>query len=167
MRLGLAARAAEPVGAAYGFPLTWASTTLVRLEEQILVPMFGADPIELGITGNEDEVLARLRADDLYPELFAAAFPGEAEPIDFSNAAKALASFVRSMVPSGSSPYHRFAFDGDDDALSASAKRGLALFDELGCRACHDGFHLTRAVEFESLTDHELLTDPRFADPRP
>jgi cytochrome c peroxidase len=137
------------VGAAYSYPLTWASVVLVRLEEQILVPMFARDPVELGITGNEEKVLDRLRDDAHYPHRFAAAFPDDDEPITFSNVAKALAAFVRSIVPSGQAPYHRYAYGGEEGALTEAQTRGLELFDELGCRACHDGFHLTRAVHYE------------------
>jgi cytochrome c peroxidase len=137
------------VGAAYSYPLTWASITLVRLEEQILVPMFATDPIELGITGREEEVLDRLRDDADYPARFAAAFPEEDDPLHFGNVAKALAAFVRSIVPSGRSAYHRFAYGGESAALTEAQRRGLALFEELGCRHCHDGFQLTRAVRYE------------------
>ena len=35
---------------AYRDALTWANPALRSLEEQVLVPMFGADPVELGLT---------------------------------------------------------------------------------------------------------------------
>ncbi|MEM9488653.1 MAG: cytochrome c peroxidase, partial [Myxococcota bacterium] len=56
--------------AGYGSTLTWASPLLLELEEQALVPMFGEFPVELGITGNEDEVLARFASDPLYADMF-------------------------------------------------------------------------------------------------
>lgn len=138
------------VGAAYAFPLTWSNLALTDLERQIRVPLFDADPIELGVTGREAEVLARLRDDSRYRELFRAAFPEPSAPdgelVTFPRILRALASFVRAIVPSGQSPFHRYVYGGDPDALSPRAERGLALFDELGCRDCHAGVLLTRAT---------------------
>lgn len=52
--------------------------------------------------------------------------------------AKALAAFQRTLVTE-SSPFDRF-LAGDQDALSADAKRGLELFrGEAGCIECHNG----------------------------
>ncbi len=39
--------------------------------------MFNTHPVELRVTGNEDEVLTRLNTDVAYPAMFAAAFPGD------------------------------------------------------------------------------------------
>src|SRR5581483_3893110 len=48
------------------------------------------------------------------------------------------AAYERTVV-SGDSPYDRFQA-GDHDALSASAVRGLALFNgKANCKACHAG----------------------------
>ena len=47
------------VNIAYNKTLTWAHDGITTLERQILLPMFGESPVELGITGHEDEVLAR------------------------------------------------------------------------------------------------------------
>ena len=147
------------VNAVYNYPLTWASTELTSLEEQIHGPMFGTDPVELGITGNEDEVLERLRIDDRYPDLFAAAFPEDEDPIDFDNAIKALASFVRSIVSSGNSPFHRYVYYGEENALSESEQRGLSLLftERLECHHCHSGFMMTNAVRHQNSTFIEFL----------
>lgn len=52
--------------------------------------------------------------------------------------AKALAAFQRTLVTEPS-PFDRF-LTGDEDALSADAKRGLELFrGEAGCIECHNG----------------------------
>jgi cytochrome c peroxidase len=37
---------------AYFSTYTWSSQLLVKIEQQMLLPMFGENPIELGITGN-------------------------------------------------------------------------------------------------------------------
>ncbi len=60
------------------FPLlTWGNPTLSSLEEQALVPMFGENPVELGITGAEDVVLGRLRNDEGYKARVRRGLPDE------------------------------------------------------------------------------------------
>ena len=78
--------------------LTWANPTVRRLEAQALVPMFGTDPVELGLNGTEREMLARLAAEPRYPAMFAAAFPGEPTPITVGNVTRAIASFERTLL---------------------------------------------------------------------
>ncbi|WP_053231405.1 methanobactin export MATE transporter MbnM [Sandaracinus amylolyticus] len=140
------------VNVAYVPTLTWANPALVSLEDQALVPMFGEHPVELGLSGREDELLARLRDATLptgatYGELFAAAFPGEGDPITVANVVRALASFERSIV-SARAPYDRWAHQGDESAMSESALRGMDLFfsERLECFHCHGGFNFTDSV---------------------
>jgi cytochrome c peroxidase len=153
-------RRSQPlVNAAYSYPLTWASLELRSLEDQIRVPMFGEDPVELGITGHEQVVLDRLRDDARYQDLFAGAFPDDEDPIHFDNAVKALASFVRSIVSSGNAPFHRFVYYGEQSALSDSEKSGLDLLftERLECHHCHSGFAMTNAVRHQNSTFIEFL----------
>lgn len=128
--------------------LTWGNPTLTTLEKQALVPLFGEVPVELGITGHEDEVLGRLRADAEYVNAFAAAFPEEAEPIDFPLIAKAIASYERTLI-SVNSPYDQYTYGGKKDAMSASALRGMDLFfsEKLECYHCHSGVNFTTAYK--------------------
>jgi len=125
---------------AYRRPLTWANRDVESLEEQVLIPLLGRTPVELGFAGHEDELLKRLRAEELYLNLFAAAFPREREPVTLQNLARAVASFERSLL-SGASPYDRFVAGGDSRALSDSALRGLRLFfsESVRCSSCHGG----------------------------
>lgn len=131
----------------YSPTLTWANPALRDLERQALVPLFGEDPVELGLAGREDEMLERLRAEPIYQDLFVAAFPDESDPFTVTNVTKALASFQRTLI-SGDSPYDRYAA-GDEDAISESAKRGAALFfgEELECFHCHGGFVFSASVD--------------------
>jgi cytochrome c peroxidase len=133
---------------AYSTTLTWANPLLLDLEQQMLVPLFGAEPVELGLRGLEDELLARLREVPRYHELFAAAFPDEADPISLHNLTRALACFERRLL-SGDSAYDRFAA-GDGAALSESAKRGALLFsgEKLECFHCHAGFNFQDSVAY-------------------
>ncbi len=135
------------INIAYNKTLTWAHDGLKDLEMQLLLPIFGEDPIELGITGYEEVVLARFNT-PLYRELFAKAYPDDA--IDYPTIVKALSSFVRSLV-SLNSPFDRYAYDGDDSALSESALRGMGLFfsEKLECHHCHGGFNFTQSTFHE------------------
>jgi cytochrome c peroxidase len=135
---------------AYNPTLTWMNPLLVRLEEQMLVPLFGDDPVELGLRGREDLLLERLRADARYREMFAAAFPGDDEPIGVGNLTKAVAAFERTLV-TGDSAYDRYVYQGQDDALSESAKRGMELFfSEIAeCDHCHGGLNFASALTHE------------------
>ncbi|MEO8605712.1 MAG: MbnH family di-heme enzyme [bacterium] len=135
---------------AYAGTLAWANSALFQLEDQALIPMFGEHPIELGLVGKEDDLLARLRADVRYQRLFAEAFPAATEAVTLETITKALASFERTLI-SGNTPYERYAYGIDDNAISASAKRGeLLFFDESReCFHCHGGFNFTSSIAAE------------------
>lgn len=103
---------------AYNRSFNWGDPEKRRLEEQMLVPMFGTEPVELGLAGLEDELVRRLAAEPLYRELFAAAFPEQFDPISVDNVVAAIASFERTLI-SGDSAYDRLLFWGDDSDFSA------------------------------------------------
>ncbi|HEY3496471.1 MAG TPA: MbnH family di-heme enzyme, partial [Polyangiaceae bacterium] len=134
---------------AYATTLAWANPLLFSLESQALVPMFGSEPVELGLNGRETELLERLRAVPRYGELFGAAYPGVPDPFSVENVTAAIASFERTLI-SGSSPYDRYLYRGDADALSAAARRGRVLFfsEKLECFHCHSGFNLQDSANF-------------------
>lgn len=136
---------------AYSSTLTWANPLLGRLENQAMIPMFGEDPVELGLAGKESELLAKLRAEPRYRSMFAAAFPGDSEPFTVEHVVQALAAFERTLI-SADSAYDRF-LAGDDDAMSESALRGMELFfsERLECFHCHGGFNFSDAVDHEGL----------------
>lgn len=134
---------------AYSPVLTWANPTVRRLEAQALVPMFGEDPVELGLSGKEQDMLARLAAEPRYPALFAAAFPGDASPISLANVTRAIASFERTLL-SGRSPYDLYRTSADPRALSAAALRGEEIFfsEKTECFHCHGGFNFTETADY-------------------
>lgn len=142
---------------AYNSVLTWANPLMTRLETQALVPMFGEHPVELGMVGREDQILSMLNQDATYQKLFAAAFSNDKREINLSNLTKALASFERSLI-SFNSPYDRYRFGGDKNAISASAKRGEKLFhsERLECFHCHGGFNFSDSVKHERLAFTEI-----------
>ncbi len=134
---------------AYNASLTWANPILTELEAQILIPIFGEDPIELGVTGAEDEVLARFGDDPDYAARFEVAFGGS-DPVTWGHLVDALASFSRALI-SGGSRFDRFTYSGETDALTSSEIRGLGLFfsERLECFHCHGGFNFTEASVHE------------------
>ncbi len=131
------------VNIVYAGHLTWSNPNLKRLEAHALVPMFGADPIELGLH-KDHRYLKRLEADRVYKQLFKSAFPDEAKAFTTQNVAKALACFQRSII-SIDSPYDRYRYHGEDSAISKAAKRGEELFfsNKLRCFRCHGGFNFS------------------------
>ena len=133
----------------YMVSLTWADPTLRRLEDQALVPILGTHPVELGMGGREDELVARLADAPLYPPLFAAAFPGEARPVRLDNVTRAIAAFERTLI-SGDAPYDRLVYQGDMGALSDAAWRGMRLFfsDRLACSRCHGGPTFSGPIDY-------------------
>ena len=106
------------------------------LETQILGPVTAPD--EMGTAPDAVvQVISRIPG---YQSLFARAF-GEPE-ITFDRITKAIASFERTIL-SGNSPYDR-SLNGDKQALSREAKRGLQIFERSGeCSECHKGFNLS------------------------
>ncbi len=135
---------------AYAPVLTWANPLLQSLEQQALVPLLGRDPVELGMAGMDQELARRLRADPIYPPLFAAAFPEEKDDLSLASVTRALAAFQRTLI-SARSPYDRYRYEGDVDAISESAIRGEALFfsERLECHHCHGSFNLNDSVMHE------------------
>lgn len=135
---------------AYATALGWANPLLDTLEKQALVPMFNERPVELGLTGKEEELFSRLEADLRYQRLFAEAFPQNARPVTLGNIVRAIASFERVLL-SGNSPYDRYIQGVDDQAISESAFFGGRLFfsERLECFHCHGGFNFTASVTHE------------------
>ncbi|MFC3378760.1 MbnH family di-heme enzyme [Rugamonas sp. CCM 8940] len=129
---------------AYLPTLTWANPNLTTLEQQALVPLFGDHPVEMGMAGREDVLLARLKAKPSYRRQFARAFPERGGDISLWSVTRAIAAFERSLL-SMNSPYDRYRYEGKSAAISASAKRGETLFfgDRLECYHCHGGLHFT------------------------
>ncbi len=139
------------VNVAYSATFTWAHPGITTLERHMLIPLFGDAPIEMGAGGHEKEILQRLKVEADYQRLFAEAFPFQRNRINFDNVSKAIASFVRTFV-SFDSPFDRYAYGGDDSALTESEIRGMNLFmsERLECSHCHSGFNFSQFVTHES-----------------
>lgn len=126
---------------AYTASLTWANPLMDTLEKQLLVPLFGTHPVEMGMAGRETQMLQMMAEDTTYQRLFAEAFPGDSNPFTLERVAQGLAVFERTLI-SGNSAWDRFQYGGNPEVLSASARRGSSLFfsERLECYHCHGGF---------------------------
>lgn len=88
-------------------------------------------------TGNRDVggVLSRIEAVDGYKVLFEQAFPGGG--VSMQTLSDALVAYMRTLV-AADSPFDRWRYGGQADAINASARRGFDLFTgKAGCAACH------------------------------
>lgn len=104
------------------------------LEDQSVGPL--TNPVEHGFADN-DAVVAKLNTIEGYKKLFKDAFG--AKTITIQQVGKAIASFQRTLI-SGNSPFDRFDYDGEEKAISESAKRGKKLFfGKARCNLCHMG----------------------------
>lgn len=131
------------VNVAYNISFGWTKRQPGTLESQMREPLLNTHPVELGLLGREDSVTALLATDPSYATAFANAFP-EPHPVSFDHLIKAIAAFERTLI-SGDSAFDRYVFQGDHTALSAAAKRGMAVFfsRSAGCSSCHAGFNFT------------------------
>ena len=107
---------------AYNSVQTWANPLMRSLEQQMLTPLFGEAPVELGMAGRENELLQSLRDDPDYVSRFKAAF-GDDDPVNIHNLTRAIAAFERTLI-SFDSPYDRYRYGGEATAISEAAKTG-------------------------------------------
>lgn len=103
------------------------------VEEQAIMPILSKD--EMGI--NDSAALEKvLRSIPGYPAFFAAAFPGDPNPITHQNVGMAIGAFERRL--NTPARFDQF-LAGDNSQLDANEQRGLITFINLGCTQCHMG----------------------------
>lgn len=145
---------------AYNASYGWRDADVRTLERQMRGPLFNEHPRELGLSGREADVAARLTSDPRTLAAFRAAFPGDTNPATVANAILAIAAYERTLL-SGDSAFDRYVFGGDHAALDASQKRGLQLFyGRAGCAACHGGINFAGPSTDRAHPDAQ----PEFAD---
>lgn len=104
------------------------------VEEQAGMPIL--NPIEMAIP-SEQFLVDRLSKVDGYQKMFAAAFPEDDPALTYTNIARALGAFERTLItPSRFDDY----LNGNQEALSGVEQEGLRSFIELGCASCHNGY---------------------------
>lgn len=89
-------------------------------------------PFEMNMTPTEVE--DRLNQDSFLVQKFNHVF--SEDKITFENVRKAIGAYERTLLTRGD--YDKF-LEGDNSAISASAKRGMTLFLVKGCKGCHTG----------------------------
>ncbi len=104
------------------------------LEDQALHPF--TNPVEMGLKDHEP-ILAIARTDPEYVAAFEAVFGKSGEGITMTEVTRAIAAFEREQV-FGDTPFDRWYFGGDEDALTEAQKRGFEIFVNQGrCVSCH------------------------------
>ena len=140
-------RNAPPVLNAAYHPVQFWDGRAATLEAQAAGPI--ANPVEMNLP--HGDCSTRIDSDPVYRAMFDKAFgPG---PVNMDKITKAIASFERTLV-SGNSPFDRYQFGGDKQAMSASAIRGLEVFKDKNrgnCAVCH-------TIDEK----HALFTDGKF-----
>jgi len=145
------------VNVAYVPRFTWSNPLLDSLSRQALIPLLGERPIELGAGGHEEDILARLRADERYQILFPLAFPEEEEPFSIHTISVALSAFQRTIV-SFRSRYDRYVYESDESALNEQELLGMQLFfsERTECFHCHAGVLFSDSIDHQGLAFVEL-----------
>lgn len=103
------------------------------VEEQAGMPIM--NPVEMHMP-SKALVEERLKKEESYKKLFAAAFPNDKNAVSYGNLEKAIGAFERTlMTPSKFDEY----LAGKANALTKEEKDGLDLFMKTGCTTCHAG----------------------------
>jgi len=104
------------------------------LEAQSAQPFL--NPVEMGLKDHEP-ILKIVRTDPEYVELFKSAFGKTGDQVAMTEVQQALGTFQRTLI-GGDSPFDRYYFGGDKEAMSPAAIRGLDVFIGQGrCVSCH------------------------------
>jgi cytochrome c peroxidase len=104
------------------------------LEDQALHPF--VNPVEMGLKDHQP-ILDIVRSDPEYTKAFKAVFEKSDEDITMTEVTQAIAAFERTKI-SGNSPFDRWYYGGETEALTPAQKRGFDLFINEGrCVSCH------------------------------
>lgn len=131
------------------------------VEEQAGGPVM--NPAEMNMP-SEKEVVARLAKIEAYKKMFADAYPDQKNPVTFENMRLAIAAFERTLITPGK--FDRF-LAGETAALDTAELRGLKVFMDNGCTACHSGALLgaTMFQKYPAFGTHKDLTGSTVDDP--
>lgn len=125
---------------AYHRTFTWANSALTSLESQMNVPLFGTNPVEMGVNDkNKGKILRRIKRNRWYKKRFPKVFHWSKKPVNWFNIVRSISAFQRSIV-TGTSKYNRFL--RGKAVLTSSERQGLSLFmgEEGECHHCHGSF---------------------------
>ncbi len=130
------------------------------LEAQSLLPIAQFEEMRghaFSKTSAVDSVVARLRTISAYQSAFQSVF-GRANAVTAANLGKAIAAYERTLL-ANNAPFDRYR-RGDRSAMTDAQKRGMVLFIQNGCNACHSGpmfsdykAHVLGVVDNEKLAE--------------
>jgi cytochrome c peroxidase len=104
------------------------------LEDQALHPF--TNPVEMGLKDHQP-ILNIVRSDTAYVKAFNKVFGKSGDAITMDEVTKAIAAFERTQV-TGNSPFDRWFYGGEKEAMTPAQKRGFNLFVNEGrCVSCH------------------------------
>lgn len=118
------------------------------VEEQAKGPILASGEMGMLDAASVEAVLHSIPG---YTPLFAAAFPGDANPIVFDHVTQAIGAFERRLMTP--SRFDRF-LAGDYTQLNEQEQRGFANFVTLGCPNCHVGVTIG-GLQFKKLGEKE------------
>lgn len=136
------------INIAFNRTFAWSNPSLTTPEKQMLVPLFGTNPVEMGVNdNNKEQVLGRLSTDTRYTTMFSDAFPDEQTPISWSNIVLAISAFERTLI-SDTSKYDRYL--AGTAALEPAERRGMNLFfgERAECHHCHSGINFNNQLTY-------------------
>lgn len=113
----------------------WANPDIKNIEQQLLHPLFNADPPELGMNTGNSNILQQLQVDNVYKKLLTAA---GIKNLQWNDIVKSLAFYV-GMLNARNSKYDQYL--NGNVQLDADELKGMQLFfsPQLNCKSCHSG----------------------------
>lgn len=121
------------INSAYSTSMFWDGRA-TDLEDQSQHPFL--NPVEMELA-NHDPILEIVRTDRAYSKAFKKVFGVSGDAIRMRHVQQAIAAFERTLI-SGNSPFDRYFYGGEPNALTEQQKRGFELFVNKGrCVSCH------------------------------
>lgn len=132
--------------AVYNFVQFWDGRAATLADQAAGPPL---NPVEMA-SQSFDDIIAKLSADKALTKEFLEAYP---DGWSQANITDAIEEFERTLI-TPNAPFDKY-LRGDDDAISAEAKRGYELFKEYNCATCHVGPNLGgESYELMGLRNH-------------
>jgi len=127
-----------------------------NVEEQAKGPVL--NPVEMAMPA-EKHVVAVIKSMPEYMTAFKAAFPGDKDPVNYDNMARAIGAFERKLTTP--SRWDKF-LAGDQAALTDEEKAGFNKFVEAGCNTCHMGQYVGGSMyqKMGAVKDYPDQSDP-------
>lgn len=131
---------------------------VMSLELHAVIPIFGEQPVELGMNGRERELIERVSRNPGYRALARRGWP-EQDGVRVSMITEALGAFQETIVSSRRSRFDRWLTG--EQTLTRQEEEGAALFfGSAGCVQCHAGRAFTDSSDRRSPPRHRSIGAP-------